>query len=60
MQALAKSFLAQPNDLRLHDLLVEWKAKELSVMSQWKNFRAGGNYLPDSQEVEVSFTSFGL
>ncbi|CAE7506681.1 psuK [Symbiodinium sp. CCMP2592] len=47
MKALAEMLLSSPNDLRLHDLLVEWKAKEMSVMAKWDNFRAGTKYLDD-------------
>ena len=47
MKALAEMLLSDPRDLRLHDLLVEWKAKEISVMAKWNNFRAGTRYLDD-------------
>ena len=57
MEALAKTLLADPSEVRLRDLLVEWKAKELSVMAGWKNFRAGTGYLKDSEAVEGVFAS---
>lgn len=35
---------SRPKSLRLHDVLVEWKAKQGS-MSKWQGFKAGANYL---------------
>ncbi|CAE7347571.1 psuK [Symbiodinium sp. CCMP2456] len=47
MKSLAEMLLSDPSNLRLHDLLVEWKAREMSVMAKWDNFRAGTRYLDD-------------
>ncbi|OLP99136.1 hypothetical protein AK812_SmicGene18362, partial [Symbiodinium microadriaticum] len=47
MKALAETLLSDPRDLRLHDLLVEWKPKEMSVMATWDNLPAGTKYLDD-------------
>ncbi|CAJ1334487.1 unnamed protein product [Effrenium voratum] len=43
-QEVAKNLSTQPT-LSLHDVLIEWKAKNLSSMAAWPNFAAGENYL---------------
>jgi len=34
-----------PKTRRLRDILIEWKAKTLSVMKSWPNHHEGTNYL---------------
>ena len=45
MRERLDSLLSEPKRVFLHDVLIEWKAKELSVMAQWETFPAGSNYL---------------
>eukprot|EP00415_Alexandrium_ostenfeldii_P000107 UN0107 len=36
------------HSVRLHDVLIEWKAKTKSVMRQWPNFARGSQYLGEA------------
>ena len=47
MKRVLEQLLSKPQYVWLHDVLVEWKAKEQSVMATWENFPAGSNYLED-------------
>lgn len=49
-QEVAKNLSTQPT-LSLHDVLIEWKAKNLSSMAGWPNFAAGENYLPHMEAM---------
>ncbi|CAJ1372275.1 unnamed protein product [Effrenium voratum] len=49
-QDVAANLSTQPT-LSLHDVLIEWKAKNLSSMAGWPNFAAGENYLPHMEAM---------
>lgn len=53
LQNMADRLKAAPSSVRLHDVLVEWKAKS-SIMASWENHKAGSAYLsgqPSSVEA---------
>lgn len=45
MQKAIQVLRTRPSQLRLHDVLIEWNAKEMSAMASWDNFAAGSQYL---------------
>lgn len=45
MKSLARRFQSNPTSFKLHDVIVEWKAKTQSLMKDWPNYAAGNNYL---------------
>ena len=47
MKSILEQLPLEPHLVRLRDVLIEWKAKEQSVMAKWENFAAGSNYLED-------------
>lgn len=48
MKEMVEALHAQPSHVRLHDLLVEWKAAR-SAMAQWPNYEAGSAYLAEHE-----------
>ena len=53
MKSVAMRLLSEPHDVRFHDLLIEWKAKQQSIMAGWDNFCAGTCYLTEMEDAEV-------
>lgn len=49
MRQVLKKLLSKPQEVYLRDILVQWRARELSVMAEWENFRAGSRYLDDRE-----------
>ena len=47
MRQMMNTLSSTPERLSLRDVLIEWKAREQSVMAEWENFAAGSNYLDD-------------
>ena len=45
MRNVLKTLQRKPQEVQLPDVLIEWKAKHQSAMSEWKHLRAGSNYL---------------
>ena len=45
MKEVADKLSLKPEELKMRDILIDWKARELSVMAKWKNFKAGAQYL---------------
>jgi len=43
---------SKPTAVSLQDVLVEWKAKTLSVMRDWGRLRAGSNYFSQQSTIE--------
>ena len=50
----AARVLAAGRRLRLHDVLIEWKARTLGRMANWENFSAGSDYLARMEAGEES------
>ena len=44
LQLVSRSLCSRPCSIRLHDVLIEWKAKQ-SIMANWANHAAGSGYL---------------
>ena len=49
MRQVLKKLLSRPREVYLRDVLVQWRARELSVMAEWENFPAGSRYLDNSE-----------
>merc|ERR1711907_858689 len=47
MRSVAARMKSSPSSVGLHDVLLEWKARQ-SSMAKWKNYRAGTAYLDDA------------
>ena len=45
MRRVLDKLLSEPKKVFLRDVLIEFKAREMSVMAKWDNFPAGSNYL---------------
>ena len=45
MKDVADKLSLKPEELNMRDILIDWKARELSVMAKWKNFKAGSQYV---------------
>ena len=54
MRQVLNRLSSTPEQLYLRDVLIEWKAKEQSVMAEWENFPAGSNYLEDQSAFKNS------
>ena len=53
MKSVLEQLLSKPQYVRLRDVLIEWKAKEQSVMAKWENFPAGSNYFENKPSPRV-------
>ena len=45
MRSIAHKLIHAPKKVFLHDVLIDFKAKELSAMAEWENYPAGSHYL---------------
>ena len=54
MRQVLEQLLSKSREVYLHEVLIEWKAKEQSVMAEWENFPAGSNYLEDQSAFKNS------
>ena len=50
IRKVLKTLQQKPQEVQLPDVLIQWKTKHQSAMSEWKHLRAGSNYLRYKKE----------
>ena len=59
MNRVLNKLKSTPREVFLHNVLIDWNARENSVMSEWSNFPAGSNYFENREDTTGNGASYG-
>lgn len=59
MNRVLNKLKSTPPEVFLHNVLIDWNARENSVMSEWSNFPGGSNYFKNREDTTGNGASYG-